>query len=98
MLYDLCTARMRACTSRGDEANLMDLFAEDVNRQDLVDALDQMHQPRDAFKLLYGLIQEHCSNVTAEQSEFTISRTVLDLVRKQQVERREGLIRGSRPA
>ena len=98
MLYDLCTARMRACTSRGDEANLMDLFAEDVNRQDLVDALDQMHQPRDAFKLLYGLIQEHCSNVTAEQNVFTISRTVLDLVRKQQVERREGLIRGSRPA
>lgn len=98
MLYDLCTARLRACTSRGEEANLMDLFDDNVNRQDLVDALDQMHQPRDAFKLLYGLIQEHCSNVTSEQSSFTISRTVLDIVRRREVERRDGMIRGSRPA
>ena len=98
MLYDMCTARLRACSRNPNEANLMDLFDESVTRQDLVDALDQMHQPRDAFKMLYGLIQEHCSNVTAEQNAFTISRTVLDMVRKRQVERREGLIRGSRPA
>ena len=98
MLYDLCTARMQACTNRGEDAKLMDLFDDDVTRQDLVDALDQMHQPRDAFKLLYGLIQEHCSNVTSEQSAYTISRTVLDIVRRRLVERRDGMIRGSRPA
>ncbi|MCH2162081.1 MAG: hypothetical protein MK085_09440 [Phycisphaerales bacterium] len=98
MLYDLCTARLRACSSHPEDANLMDLFDEGLARQDLVDALDQMQQPRDAFKMLYGLIQEHCSNVTTEQNAFTISRTVLDMVRKRQVERREGLIRGSRPA
>jgi hypothetical protein len=96
MLYDLCTARMRAC-AKSDDANLMDFFDDSVNRQDVVDALGQMHQPRDAFKLLYGLIQEHCSNVTTEQSAFSISRTVLDLVRKREVERRESLIRGARP-
>ena len=98
MLYDLCTARLRACTKNRDEVNLMDLFEENVTRQDVVDALGQMHQPRDAFKLLYGLIQEHCSNVTTEQNAYTISRTVLDVVRKREVERREGLIRGARPA
>ena len=97
MLYDLCTARLRACTSGGSDVNLMDLFEETVSRQDVVDALGQMHQPRDAFKLLYGLIQEHCSNVTIEEDSFTISRTVLDVVRKREVERREGLIRGARP-
>ena len=98
MLYDMCTARLRACSREPESANIMDLFDEGVTRQDLVDALDQMHQPRDAFKMLYGVIQEHCSNVTAEQNAFTISRTVLDMVRKRHVERREGLIRGSRPA
>ncbi|MCA9300760.1 MAG: hypothetical protein KDA28_16940, partial [Phycisphaerales bacterium] len=49
MLYDLCDARLRAC--RPEEAPvvaLLDLFAEDVTRRDVVDALDQMHQPRDA--------------------------------------------------
>ena len=98
MLYDLCTARYRACCESESNAGLMDLFDEGVVRQDVVDALDQMHQPRDAFKLMYGLIQEHCSNVTHEQSEFKISRTVLDVVKKRQVERRDALMRGSRPA
>lgn len=98
MLYDLCTARLRACASGRDDANLMDIFEENVTTQDVVDALGQMHQPRDAFKLLYGLIQEHCSNVTTEQNAYAISRTVLDVVRKREVERREGLIRGARPA
>jgi hypothetical protein len=98
MLYDLCTARFRACSTDESTAGLMDIFDEGVVRQDVVDALDQMHQPRDAFKLMYGLIQEHCSNVTHEQNEFKISRTVLDVVRKRQVERRDALMRGSRPA
>jgi len=98
MLYDLCSARLRACVREESQTNLMDLFDEEVSRQDLVDALDQMHQPRDAFKLLYGLIQEHCAHVTSEQNAYTISRPVLDIVRRREVERRDGMIRGSRPA
>src|SRR5690606_17844050 len=60
MLYDLCEARLRACRPPGAEPiGLLDLFAEDVTRQDVVDALDQMHQPRDAFKFLYACMVEH---------------------------------------
>ncbi len=97
MLYDLCATRLRACRSDGEVA-LTEIFGEDVSRQDLVDALDQMQQPRDAFKLLYQCIQEHCSNVTEEQEQWRIPRHVLDVVRRQQAERVQMFHRGVRPA
>ncbi|MCL4742326.1 MAG: hypothetical protein KJZ54_09000 [Phycisphaerales bacterium] len=100
MLYDLCDARLRACRSPAAEGQvtLLDLFAEDVTRQDLVDSLDQMHQPRDAFKLLYRCLTEHCSNVTAEQAQWRVPRLVLEHVRKQEADRVQQLYRGIRPA
>lgn len=99
MLYDLCNARMRACQKPGAQpVALIDLFDDDVTRQDVVDALDQMHQPRDAFKLIYQCMQEHCSNVTEEQARWRIPRPVLDSVKKQQAERVQMLYRGIRPA
>ncbi|MEX2219064.1 MAG: hypothetical protein WD749_09935 [Phycisphaerales bacterium] len=99
MLYELCDARLKACLSPGaPPVALLDLFAEDVTGRDLVDSLDQMHQPRDAFKFLYACISEHCSNVTAEQQQWRIPRLILELVRKQQSERVQQLYRGIRPA
>jgi len=99
MLYDLCDARLKACREPGAEpVSLLDLFAGDVTGRDLVDALDQMHQPRDAFKFLYACLSEHCSNVTAEQQQWKVPRLVLDSVRKQQSDRVQQLYRGIRPA
>lgn len=110
MLYDLCNARLQACLMQPPAASdgearpaatpitLLDLFAEDVTRQDIVDALDQMHQPRDAFKLLYQCLVEHCSNVTQDQAQWRIPKLVLDTVKKQQVERVRQLSSGVRPA
>ncbi len=99
MLYDLCNARLRACLAPGAKSiSLLDLFAEDVTRQDLVDALDQMHQPRDAFKFLYHCFSEHCSNVSRDQEAWRIPRLLLDSVRKQESERVQALYRGIRPA
>mgnify|MGYP006976775885 FL=1 len=99
MLYDLCNARLAACREPGAEPiTVLDLFAEDVTRQDIVDALDQMHQPRDAFKLLYQCLSEHCSNVTEDQAQWRIPRLVLETVRKEQAERVRQLYRGVRPA
>jgi hypothetical protein len=99
MLYDLCDARLKACLAPGSETiSLVDLFEQDVTRKDLIDALDQMHQPRDAFKFLYACIAEHCSNVTSEQQMFKVPRLTLETVRKQQSERVQQLYRGIRPA
>lgn len=99
MLYDLCEARLRACRpSEAEHMTLLDMFAEDVTRQDLVDALEQMHQPRDAFKFLYACLNEHCQNVTAEEQAFRVPRLVLDAVRKRQADRVQQLYRGIGPA
>lgn len=98
-LYDLCTARVNACrdSGGGESMSLTDLFDEGVTQQDLVDALDQMQQPRDAFKLLYRVIQEHCANVPEERPVYKIPKLTLDSVRKEQVDRLSGMLRGMRP-
>ncbi len=99
MLYDLCNARVAACRAEGAETvTLLDLFAEDVTRQDVVDALEQMRQPRDAFKFVYRCLSEHCSNVTADQNEWRIPRLVLDSIKRQESDRVQQLARGIRPA
>jgi hypothetical protein len=97
MLYDVCSARVRACRP-GDAPpmSIRDFFDDAVTEQELVDALDQLRQPRDAFKFLYRLIQEHCANVPEERQDFKIPRPLLDSVRKQQVERLSGMLRGVR--
>ena len=99
MLYDLCNARIAACMREGASAvTLLDLFAEDVTRQDVVDALEQMRQPRDAFKFVYRCLNEHCANVTADQNEWRIPRLVLDSIKRQESDRVQQLARGIRPA
>ena len=98
-LYDICTTRLIACRPEGAETmSLTDLFEDEVRHQDLIDALDQLQQPRDAFKFMYQVIQEHCSAIPEETPQWKIPRLVLDNVRKQQVERMGNMLRGVRPA
>ncbi|MGE3165228.1 MAG: hypothetical protein AB7O52_10010 [Planctomycetota bacterium] len=98
-LYDLCSVRLNACRQAGaPDISLRDLFHEDVTRQEIVDALDQMRQPRDAFKMMYQLVQEHCRNVTEEESQWEIPKLTLTKVRRAQSDRLEALQRGFGPA
>ncbi len=99
MLYDMCDARLRACRpATAAPMSMLDLFAPDVTRQDVVDALDQMHQPRDAFKFLYRCLSEHASGVTRDENAWKVPKLVLDHARKQEVDRVMQLQRGIRPA
>lgn len=98
MLYDLCTARVNACRDGDEPMSLTDFFDETVTHQDIVDALDQMQQPRDAFKLMYMVIQEHCAGIPEEKPVWKIPKLVLDNVRRSQVDRLSGMLRGTRPA
>ncbi|MFZ4575343.1 MAG: hypothetical protein ACOYN0_13155 [Phycisphaerales bacterium] len=98
MLYDLAEARIAACTVKGAApTKLMDMFAEDVAPADLVDALDRMKQPRDAFKLLYRCLVEHCAGVTQGQNVWRIPRHTLQLMLRQESERLQQLAQGIRP-
>jgi hypothetical protein len=98
-LYDLCTARLNACRPEGEPPIALDeLFDDSISQQELIDVLDQMQQPRDAFKFLYQLIQEHCANVAEGRPAWTIARPTLDSVRRAQSERMSAMLRGMAPA
>ena len=98
-LYDLCNARLGVCRpASSDPISLIDLFAQDVSRSDLVDALGAMQQPRDAFKFMYRCLSEHCSSVTTEDGAWRIARHTLDYVKREEAERVMQLQRGIRPA
>jgi hypothetical protein len=76
--------------------SLADLFDESVRAQDLVDALDQFQQPRDAFKFVYQCIQEHCGAVPEQAPLWRIPRALLDAVRKREVQRMQDMLKGAR--
>lgn len=98
MLYDLAEARIAACTVKGaPPTKLIAMFAEDVSHADLIDALDRMKQPRDAFKLLYRTLVEHCAGVTQGQNVFRIPRHTLQLILRQETDRLQQLAQGIRP-
>ena len=98
-LYDLCSRRLAACREAGaGPMTLTDLFEQDVSRELLVDALDQMQQPRDAFKLMYAVVQEHCRLSTEDEGKFRIARLTLESVRRAQSQRVQELQRGLGPA
>ena len=99
-LYDLCSSRANACrtATRTEPITLTELFEDDVTRSSIIDALDQMHQPRDAFKFLYNVIQEHCRLLPDDAAEYKINRLTLETVRRTQSQRVQELYRGLTPA
>jgi len=98
-LYDLCNSRLRACrVDTPENLALVDLFDQDVSKDTLVGALDDMHQPRDAFKFLYCTVQEHCKMVPEDDASYRIPRATLESVRRLQSQRVQELYRGMAPA
>lgn len=99
MLFDLCDARLKACAADPAAAlSLMDLFDQDVTRAEVVEALSRVFQPRDAFKLLYRAMNEHCAQVTRSQDQWRIPRSILTAIAKSEGERVLQMQRGIRPA
>jgi hypothetical protein len=98
-LYDLCNRRLRACATASDQRpSMRDLFDESVSREDIVAALDQMRQPRDAFKLMYQAIRLHCDGVTDEDDAWRIPSHVLRDALNRQKQRVDALRSGLTPA
>lgn len=99
MLYDLAEARIAACTEPGKPSiKLSDMFDKDVAPSDIVEALDKMKQPRDAFKFLYRVMAEHCAGVTHGQNILKIPLSTLQSVQRQEMDRLQQLTQGIRPA
>jgi hypothetical protein len=94
-LFDICSKRLSSVyEGDGQAPSLNDLFEDNVHNQEIIEALDQMKQPRDAFKFFYDLLQQHCQNATDDDPAFLIPKLTLDQVRRKQAQRVTELARG----
>jgi hypothetical protein len=75
-LYDLATDRLRACAidpqADGQGPRLRQLIDESIADDTLKDALGTLRTPRQLFKFLQRLLEEHCHRHTEDAPRFTI--------------------------
>jgi hypothetical protein len=72
-LYDVATARLRACAIPGRNPSLKELFDPAVSDRRLMDAFRTLRVPRHMFKFMYRLFVAHCNSHTDEQPVWQIS-------------------------
>ena len=75
-LYDLASDRLRACSNNGQVENhgprLRQMVDETISDDTLKDALGNLRTPRQLFKFLHRLIEEHCHRHTEDAPRWTI--------------------------
>jgi hypothetical protein len=75
-LYDLATDRLRACASDpstdGQGPRLRQFVDESISDDTLKDSLGNLRTPRQLFKFLHRLLQEHCHRHTEDNPRWTI--------------------------
>lgn len=72
-LFDVATARLKACAADGKSPSLRELFDEGVSDQRLLEALRELRVPRHLFKFMYRLLVSHCNAHTDEHPQWRIS-------------------------
>ncbi len=74
-LYDLASDRLQACAN-GDDAEvrprLRQMVDESISDDTLKDALGNLRTPRQLFKFLHRLLEEHCHRHTEDQPRWQI--------------------------
>jgi len=77
-LYDVATARLRACAKPGAQPALSDLFDPGVSQQRMIEAFRTLRVPRRLFKFLYHLIAAHCNAHTDQNPTWKIAPTLFE--------------------
>lgn len=72
-LFDVATARIKACAMPGANPALKDLFDPAITDRRLTDAFRGLRVPRHLFKFMYRLIVAHCNSYTDEAPNWKIS-------------------------
>ncbi|HTM54702.1 MAG TPA: hypothetical protein VL175_11770 [Pirellulales bacterium] len=72
-LFDVATARIKACAMPGANPALKDLFDPVITDRRLTDAFRGLRVPRHLFKFMYRLIVAHCNAYTDEAPNWKIS-------------------------
>ncbi|MDY0165758.1 MAG: hypothetical protein RBS80_04395 [Thermoguttaceae bacterium] len=87
-LYDVASARVKACAADGASPTVTDLFEPAIDRKRLMDAFGSLRVPRNLFKFMYRLITTHCNAHTDESPVWQISgesfQSVLALYQRDQ--------------
>jgi RecA/RadA recombinase len=75
-LYDLAGDRLRACaldpSANGEGPRLRQLVDEAISDDSLKDSLGNLRTPRQLFKFLHRLIEEHCHRHTEDNPKWSI--------------------------
>src|SRR3954454_898953 len=75
-LYDLASDRLRACavspSENGSNPRLREFVDEAVSDDALKDALGHLRTPRQLFKFLHRLLEDHCHRHTEDAPRWTI--------------------------
>jgi hypothetical protein len=75
-LYDLAGDRLRACAAdpsvNGEGPRLRQLIDTNVSDDSLKDALGNLRTPRQLFKFLHRLIEEHCHRHTEDDPKWSV--------------------------
>lgn len=75
-LYDLAGDRLRACAAEGsmngEGPRLRQLVDEAISDDTLKDSLGNLRTPRQLFKFLHRLIEEHCHRHTEDNPKWSI--------------------------
>jgi hypothetical protein len=75
-LYDLAGDRLRACAAEpsqnGDGPRLRQFVDEAIGDDSLKDALGNLRTPRQLFKFLHRMMEEHCHRHTEDAPRWTI--------------------------
>jgi hypothetical protein len=72
-LFDVATARLKACALPGRSPALRDLFDDSINDARLTAAFRGLRVPRHLFKFMYRLFVAHCNAHTDEAPSWKIS-------------------------
>jgi len=79
-LYDVATARVRACASPGTAPMFRDWFEDSLSEQRLIEAFRSLRVPRHLFKFMFRLLVEHGNAHTDENPSWKISSEMFESV------------------
>ena len=72
-LYDVASARLKACALPNKKPELRTLFADSISDRRLIDAFRMLRVPRHLFKFMYRLLVSHCNAFTDANPVWQIS-------------------------
>jgi hypothetical protein len=77
-LFDVATARIRACAAPGRDPALTDLFEPSLTQARLIQSFRTLRVPRRLFKFLYTLIAAHANAHTDQDPNWKISSNLFE--------------------